>query len=70
LERDIKTDMICEQHPWLSWPHDECKGPGCPLDAAIGLMHQQIRALQIAVQARESMIISAYYFNKKEKERK
>jgi hypothetical protein len=21
---------VCEQHPWLEWPHDECAGPGMP----------------------------------------
>jgi hypothetical protein len=25
--------FICEQHPALSWPHDECPGPGMPCDA-------------------------------------
>ena len=54
-------DMICETHPWLPWPHDECGGPGCPPDAAVGLMQQRVRALQIAVQAREAMIVSAYF---------
>jgi len=29
-------DMICEQHPELLWPHGDCAGPGCPLDAKDG----------------------------------
>ena len=23
-------DMVCEAHPWLEWPHDDCAGPGMP----------------------------------------
>jgi len=23
-------DMVCEQHPWSEWPHDDCAGPGMP----------------------------------------
>jgi hypothetical protein len=19
---------VCERHPWLGWPHDDCPGPG------------------------------------------
>lgn len=22
--------MVCEQHPWSEWPHDDCAGPGMP----------------------------------------
>jgi len=25
-------DMICEAHPWLEWPHDDCSGPGMSSD--------------------------------------
>lgn len=21
---------VCEQHPDLEWPHDDCEGPGMP----------------------------------------
>lgn len=21
---------VCEQHPHLEWPHDDCAGPGMP----------------------------------------
>ena len=23
-------EWICEQHPHLHWPHDDCAGPGMP----------------------------------------
>lgn len=55
-----QLDMVCELHPWLPWPHDECSGLGCPPSAGVGIMRQKVRALQIAVQAREAMIVSAY----------
>lgn len=29
-ERRAVTDMVCEEHPWLPWPHGECGGPGMP----------------------------------------
>ena len=32
-----RTNWICEQHPWLAWPHDRCDGPGMPKDALRGL---------------------------------
>ena len=25
-----KPDMVCEEHPDLAWPHDDCPGPGMP----------------------------------------
>ncbi len=25
-----QPDMICEAHPTLEWPHDDCAGPGMP----------------------------------------
>lgn len=25
------TDMVCEEHPKLPWPHDDCIGPGMPV---------------------------------------
>jgi len=56
-----ETDMICEEHPWLPWPHEECGGPGCPPYAAMDLMRQKVRALQSAVQDREFIIVSLYY---------
>lgn len=55
------TDMICERHPWLSWPHAECAGPGCPQSAAIPLMRHQVRNLQIAVRSRDALIVESYY---------
>jgi len=24
------SEWICEQHPWLEWPHHDCAGPGMP----------------------------------------
>ena len=26
----IDVDMVCEKHPHLAWPHDDCPGPGMP----------------------------------------
>ncbi len=57
---DMGCDMICETHPWLPWPHDECGGPGCPPCAGVGIMQQRVRALQIAVQMREMMIVDLW----------
>ena len=37
--------MICEQHFWMLWPHDDCAGPGMPLSGANGY-HDQLAALQ------------------------
>ena len=56
-----QTDMICETHPWLPWPHGDCGGPGCPQSAAVPLLRHQIRKLQIAVQAREARIVESYH---------
>jgi hypothetical protein len=30
-------DMVCEAHPWLEWPHDDCPGPGMPAKNALTL---------------------------------
>ena len=51
------TDMICEGHPWLEWPHDDCAGPGCPPSAAMTLMRQRERSLQIGLQLRDTIIV-------------
>ena len=29
--------MVCEEHFWLQWPHDDCPGPGMHLEAAQGV---------------------------------
>lgn len=49
-------DMICEIHPELPWPHGNCAGPGCPIDAAARLqwlhrrdLSQQVSALGVMV---------------------
>lgn len=26
---------VCEAHPWLGWPHDDCAGPGMPCSQPI-----------------------------------
>lgn len=51
------TDMICEAHPWLEWPHDDCPGPGCPPTAAMILMKRRERSLQIGMQSRDTTIV-------------
>ena len=28
---------ICEQHPWLPWPHHDCAGPGMPENVLLAL---------------------------------
>ena len=52
--------MICETHPWLSWPHGDCGVPGCPPCAGVGIMQQRVRKLQVAVQMREMMLVDLY----------
>lgn len=37
------SEMCCEQHPELAWPHDDCAGPGCPIS---------IRPMIVALQRR------------------
>ena len=39
------SDMICEQHPEMSWPHGDCAGPGCPVSAKDRLQWFHRRAL-------------------------
>lgn len=38
LDHLLGTEWICEQHPELSWPHDDCAGPGM-------LISEQVQAL-------------------------
>lgn len=26
--RLVSRPCVCEEHPWLPWPHDDCGGPG------------------------------------------
>lgn len=26
--------LVCEQHPWLEFPHGDCAGPGIPATEA------------------------------------
>ena len=52
------SDMICECHPWLEWPHDNCAGPGCPLASAMVLMRRRERSLQIGMQFRDTTIVA------------
>lgn len=58
--RMASAEMICEHHPWLPWPHNECGGPGCPESAGVGIMQQRVRTLQIAVQMRDTMVCDLY----------
>lgn len=25
---EARGGWVCEQHPWLGWPHGDCEGPG------------------------------------------
>jgi len=36
--RVTDSDMTCEKHPWLTWPHDDCAGPGMPVSASLKLL--------------------------------
>ena len=54
---EAMVDMICEAHPWLEWPHDDCAGPGCPPSAAMTLMKRRERSLQIGMQSRDTIIV-------------
>lgn len=39
---------ICEQHPELAWPHDDCAGPGMPQETQVrALVYQRDQARQI-----------------------
>ena len=37
IDRMIEAEggMVCEQHPHLEWPHDDCAGPGMTKAQAI-----------------------------------
>jgi hypothetical protein len=28
--RPVEGEWVCEQHPNMPWPHDDCAGPGMP----------------------------------------
>lgn len=43
--------MVCEQHPWLSWPHGDCAGPGAPSSYALALLADVSTALTLAAPA-------------------
>ena len=36
-------EWICEAHPWLEWPHDDCAGPGAPKEEAQVTLFMDIR---------------------------
>ena len=57
----VNFDMICETHPWLEWPHDDCGGPGCPPSAAVGILHWRLHQLQLVIRAREATIVELFY---------
>ena len=57
----IYFDMICETHPWLEWPHDDCAGPGCPPSAAVSILHYRLRQLHLVIRAREATIVELFY---------
>jgi hypothetical protein len=33
------SEWICEQHPWLEWPHDDCAGPGMLREDTLPTLH-------------------------------
>lgn len=45
-EKPMTTDMICEVHPELEWPHGECAGPGVPKAAQVNALVYQRDQLQ------------------------
>lgn len=52
--------MICETHPDLAWPHDDCAGPGCPPSARGDLYKQQMRHWRSQAIARGQMVADGY----------
>ena len=51
------SDMICEKHPELPWPHADCPGPGMPKAARVRMLIMQRRDLRRSVSDLESMVI-------------
>lgn len=43
---EVAGDLICELHPSLEWPHDDCPGPGMPMRNALGLLKRAEDALR------------------------
>lgn len=62
---EVTMDMICEQHPWLEWPHDDCSGPGCPPAAAASILLFRMRQLELKLRVREATIVELFYALKK-----
>lgn len=48
-------EWICEEHPWLPWEHDGCKGAGCLKSAAVPLLRSKIRFLRQELRERDSL---------------
>lgn len=45
MDQEPEVSMVCEAHPNLEWPHDDCPGPGMPPTAvgtALTREHVQI----------------------------
>jgi len=38
------TDMACERHPWVQWPHGDCAGPGMPWTEGLAFLARALRA--------------------------
>lgn len=53
--REKADDWICERHPWLPMGHEGCGGAGCPPDAAIPLLRNEIRLLRQELRERDSL---------------
>jgi len=56
---DVAGDLICEAHPWLEWPHDDCAGPGMPMRNALDLLAQARREVEAAKALTESWKVHA-----------
>ncbi len=46
------SDMICEAHPYLRWPHDDCSGPGMPWQNGLNWGRRLHEALQKILEGR------------------
>ena len=47
IMRDRPTaESVCEQHPWLEWPHDDCVGPGMSWFWTIAMLVARIEDLE------------------------
>lgn len=47
------SEMVCEQHPELEWPHGDCAGPGCSRSAQVRLIQGKRRFAAQALRERD-----------------